>query len=437
MTWWARSRSTGDRQRRYPQPGIRVLQGVVEGLSPLYLNVEVLSSDVTAASKCATPTTRTSSGYTQPGHQPVQPPRVRLDDRRRPRQLIRPITTRGHNCLTSALLRRTAHRPGPRRTSGGGRMAVKKPETINYHPQGRRRTGSSARRSSAPPRLGCYCSKYKRVRFKGIICERCGVEVTRQGAPPERMGHIELAHPSTSGTSRASRAVGLPARPGPRDLEDRSTSRRTDHVGQQGTSATEPPRSRTRWAWSASASSNGTERVGRVPGSRGPGRAGGEGAKSDASQGQGGRQREMRRSATGPSVELDGSTDLDHLHQARRPAAHPRRESTGSSRPVRRLRHRRHGRRAIQTLLQNFDIPAGRRTSRRHIRTGKGEAPRSSGLKVVAAFQTTRNPDGHGARLRQSSHRTCARWCSSTVAGSHEDLNGRTAGSPEATASSD
>ena len=52
----------------------------------------------------------------------------------------------------------------------------------------------------------CACGKYKRVRFKGIVCERCGVEVTRSKVRRERMGHIELAAPvdATSGTSRAS-----------------------------------------------------------------------------------------------------------------------------------------------------------------------------------------------------------------------------------------
>ena len=56
----------------------------------------------------------------------------------------------------------------------------------------------------------CYCGKYKRVRFKGIICERCGVEVTRSKVRRERMGHIELAaRSSTSGTC-AARARGWP-----------------------------------------------------------------------------------------------------------------------------------------------------------------------------------------------------------------------------------
>jgi DNA-directed RNA polymerase subunit beta' len=59
-------------------------------------------------------------------------------------------------------------------------------------------TACSARRSSVPPGdWECYCGKYKRVRFKGIICERCGVEVTRSKVRRERMGHIELAAPVT------------------------------------------------------------------------------------------------------------------------------------------------------------------------------------------------------------------------------------------------
>ena len=51
----------------------------------------------------------------------------------------------------------------------------------------------------------CHCGKYKKIRFKGKICDRCGVEVTRAKVRRERMGHIELAAPvATSGTSRAS-----------------------------------------------------------------------------------------------------------------------------------------------------------------------------------------------------------------------------------------
>jgi DNA-directed RNA polymerase subunit beta' len=74
---------------------------------------------------------------------------------------------------------------------------VKKPETINYRTLKPEKDGSSARRSSVPTKdWECYCGKYKRVRFKGIICERCGVEVTRSKVRRERMGHIELAAPS-------------------------------------------------------------------------------------------------------------------------------------------------------------------------------------------------------------------------------------------------
>jgi DNA-directed RNA polymerase subunit beta' len=84
---------------------------------------------------------------------------------------------------------------------------VKKPETINYRTLKPERDGLFCEKIFGPTRdWECYCGKYKRVRFKGIICERCGVEVTRSKVRRERMGHIELAAPSpTSGTSRAFR----------------------------------------------------------------------------------------------------------------------------------------------------------------------------------------------------------------------------------------
>ena len=95
---------------------------------------------------------------------------------------------------------------------------VKKPETINYRTLKPEKDGLFCEKIFGPTRdWECYCGKYKRVRFKGIICERCGVEVTRAKVRRERMGHIELAAPVThiwyfKGVPVAS---GLPARPGP------------------------------------------------------------------------------------------------------------------------------------------------------------------------------------------------------------------------------
>ncbi|ACQ81398.1 DNA-directed RNA polymerase, beta' subunit [Beutenbergia cavernae DSM 12333] len=75
---------------------------------------------------------------------------------------------------------------------------VKKPETINYRTLKPEKDGLFCEKIFGPTRdWECYCGKYKRVRFKGIICERCGVEVTRSKVRRERMGHIELAAPVT------------------------------------------------------------------------------------------------------------------------------------------------------------------------------------------------------------------------------------------------
>ncbi len=75
---------------------------------------------------------------------------------------------------------------------------ITKPETINYRTQKPEKDGLFDERIFGPTRdFECYCGKYKRIRYKGIICEKCGVEVTRSVVRRERMGHIELAAPVT------------------------------------------------------------------------------------------------------------------------------------------------------------------------------------------------------------------------------------------------
>lgn len=75
---------------------------------------------------------------------------------------------------------------------------VKKPETINYRTLKPERDGLFCERIFGPQKdWECNCGKYKRVRYKGVICDRCGVEVTRSKVRRERMGHIELAAPCT------------------------------------------------------------------------------------------------------------------------------------------------------------------------------------------------------------------------------------------------
>ena len=75
---------------------------------------------------------------------------------------------------------------------------VKKPETINYRTLKPEKDGLFCEKIFGPTKdWECSCGKYKRVRYKGIVCERCGVEVTKSAVRRERMGHIELAAPVT------------------------------------------------------------------------------------------------------------------------------------------------------------------------------------------------------------------------------------------------
>ena len=73
---------------------------------------------------------------------------------------------------------------------------VKKPETINYRTLKPEKDGLFCEKIFGPTKdFECYCGKYKRVRYKGIVCDKCGVEVARSKVRRERMGHVELASP--------------------------------------------------------------------------------------------------------------------------------------------------------------------------------------------------------------------------------------------------
>ena len=73
---------------------------------------------------------------------------------------------------------------------------VTKPETINYRSQKPERDGLFCERIFGPTKdWECYCGKYKKVRYKGVVCDRCGVEITKSSVRRERMGHIALAAP--------------------------------------------------------------------------------------------------------------------------------------------------------------------------------------------------------------------------------------------------
>src|SRR5437868_7589474 len=99
---------------------------------------------------------------------------------------------------------------------------VTKPETINYRTLKPEKDGLFCEKIFGPTKdFECYCGKYKRVRYKGIVCDKCGVEVARSKVRRERMGHIELASP----VSHIWFVKGTPSRVGllldisPRSLE--------------------------------------------------------------------------------------------------------------------------------------------------------------------------------------------------------------------------
>jgi DNA-directed RNA polymerase subunit beta' len=100
---------------------------------------------------------------------------------------------------------------------------VKKPETINYRTLKPEKDGLFCEKIFGPTKdWECHCGKYKRVRYKGVVCDRCGVEVTKAKVRRERMGHIELATP----VSHIWYFKGIPSRIGlvldmsPRNLEE-------------------------------------------------------------------------------------------------------------------------------------------------------------------------------------------------------------------------
>ncbi len=110
----------------------------------------------------------------------------------------------------------------PEKIHEWSRGEVKKPETINYRTLKPERDGLFCERIFGPTKdWECHCGKYKRIRYKGVVCDRCGVEVTKAKVRRERMGHIELAAP----VSHIWYFKGIPSRMGlilsmsPRALE--------------------------------------------------------------------------------------------------------------------------------------------------------------------------------------------------------------------------
>src|SRR5579863_4668757 len=104
------------------------------------------------------------------------------------RPLLRPAAD-----LWNALTLRLA---SPERILQWSHGEVTKPETINYRTQRSEKHGLFDEKIFGPEKdYECYCGKYKGIRYKGIVCDKCGVEITRSIVRRERMGHIELVTP--------------------------------------------------------------------------------------------------------------------------------------------------------------------------------------------------------------------------------------------------
>jgi len=280
---------------------------------------------------------------------------------------------------------------------------VKKPETINYRTLKPEKDGLFCEKIFGPTRdWECYCGKYKRVRFKGIICERCGVEVTRAKVRRERMGHIELAAPVT----HIWYFKGVPSRLGylldlaPKDLEkiiyfaayvitavddelrhnELSTLQAEMEVEKKGVADERDSDLETR----AKKLEEDLAELER------------EGAKADARRKvKDSGEREMRRIRDSAQRKLD---ELDEIWSTFTKLA-PK-DMIIDERLYRELIDRygeyftgAMGAEAIKKLLETFDIDAEAEILRETIRSGKGQKKLRAlkRLKVVAAFQKSGN----------------------------------------------
>src|SRR3712207_4462954 len=280
---------------------------------------------------------------------------------------------------------------------------VKKPETINYRTLRPEKDGLFCEKIFGPTRdWECYCGKYKRVRFKGIICERCGVEVTRAKVRRERMGHIELAAPVT----HIWFFKGVPSRLGylldlaPKDLE-----KIIYFAAYLITSVDDESRHRDlptiEAEISAEKSNLENRRDADVEGRQQKLEADlaeleAEGAKSDVRRKvREGGEREMRQMRDRAQREIDRLEEvLDTFRKL------DVKQLISDEGLYRELRDRfgeyfegGMGAAALQKLLADFDLEAEATSLRETIRTGKGQRKLRAlkRLKVVAAFLQTRN----------------------------------------------
>jgi len=280
---------------------------------------------------------------------------------------------------------------------------VKKPETINYRTLKPEKDGLFCEKIFGPTRdWECYCGKYKRVRFKGIICERCGVEVTRAKVRRERMGHIELAAPVT----HIWYFKGVPSRLGylldlaPKDLEKiiyfaaylitgvDADARHRDLPTIEAEIAVEKKQLESRRDTDIEARAKKLEAdLAELEA---------EGAKSDVRRKvREGGEREMRQLRDRAQRELDRLDELMSTFRSLEPKTLVPDEML-----FRELRDRfgeyftgGMGAEALQRLLEDFNLEGEAEQLRETIRSGKGQKKVRAlkRLKVVAAFLNTRN----------------------------------------------
>ena len=280
---------------------------------------------------------------------------------------------------------------------------VKKPETINYRTLKPEKDGLFCEKIFGPTRdWECYCGKYKRVRFKGIICERCGVEVTRAKVRRERMGHIELAAPVT----HIWYFKGVPSRLGylldlaPKDLEKiiyfaaYVITAVDDEMRHNELSTLEAEMVVERKAVEDQRDADLEARAQKLEADLAELEA--EGAKADARRKvRDGGEREMRQLRDRAQRELDRLEDIWNTFTKLAP-----KQLIVDENLYRELIDRygeyftgAMGAESIQKLIETFDIDAEAETLRDVIKNGKGQKKLRAlkRLKVVAAFQTSGN----------------------------------------------
>ena len=280
---------------------------------------------------------------------------------------------------------------------------VKKPETINYRTLKPEKDGLFCEKIFGPTRdWECYCGKYKRVRFKGIICERCGVEVTRAKVRRERMGHIELAAPVT----HIWYFKGVPSRLGylldlaPKDLEKIIyfaayviTSVNTE-LRHNDMSTLENEMAMERKRVEQTRDSDLEARAQKLESDLAELES--EGAKGDVRRKvKDGGEREMRQ------LRDRAQRELDRLEEIWNTFSKLETQQLIADESIYRELYDRYGdyftgamgAEAIQKLLEDFDIDAEAEKLREVIRSGKGQKKLRAlkRLKVVAAFQSTGN----------------------------------------------